>query len=101
MASIASGTLPASRCCTQHIETEIAGGDCGDVLSVAWRARRDADEQPAFTGGRAVVGAMLGVALFVWRGWPADCCRTGFAVYREVVVRLAIPYGRASVQSFR
>lgn len=91
MAPIASGTLSLNAAALL-CKLEIAGGDCGGRFCLmAWRARRDADEQPAFTGGRAAGGHRVRRGAVSWRvGWPADCCRTGFAVYREVVVRLAI-----------
>ena len=92
MAPIASGTLPASTLLHSLCKLEIVGGDCGGRFClVAWRSRRDADEQPAFAGGRAAGGHRVRRGAVSWRaGWPTDCCRSGFAVYREVVVRLAI-----------
>ena len=87
MAPIASGTLPASTLLHSFVNWKSLVAIAVGVF-VSWR---DADEQPAFTGGRAAGGHRVRRGAVSWRaGWPADCCRTGFAVYREVVVRLAI-----------
>lgn len=91
MAPIASGTLPASTLLHSFVNWKSLVAIAVGVLSHGLAGRRDADEQPAFSGGRAAGGHRVRRGAISWRaGWPADCCRTGFAVYREVVVRLAI-----------
>lgn len=92
MAPIASGTLPASTLLHSFVNWKsLVAIAVGVFCLVAWRSRRDADEQPAFAGGRAAGGHRVRRGAVSWRaGWPTDCCRSGFAVYREVVVRLAI-----------
>lgn len=91
MAPIASGTLPASTLLHSFVNWKSLVAIAVGVFVVAWRSRRDADEQPAFAGGRAAGGHRVRRGAVSWRaGWPTDCCRSGFAVYREVVVRLAI-----------
>ncbi len=91
MAPIASGTLPASTLLHSFVNWKSLVAIAVAFCLVAWRSRRDADEQPAFAGGRAAGGHRVRRGAVSWRaGWPTDCCRSGFAVYREVVVRLAI-----------
>ncbi len=92
MAPIASGTLPASTLLHSFVNWKSLVAIAVGVF-VSWLGGRGVtpDEQPAFAGGRAAGGHRVRRGAVSWRaGWPTDCCRSGFAVYREVVVRLAI-----------
>ncbi len=92
MAPIASGTLPASTLLHSFVNWKsLVAIAVGIFVSWLGGTRRHADEQPALAGSGPAGGHRAGCGALSRRsGGPADCGGSCLAVYREVVVRLAI-----------